>query len=99
MVSAGFPCQDLSQAGRTAGIPGEGSGLVREVFRLSGSNPATGRVLLENVPFMLQLERGRAMRLLTESLERGYPWAYRIIDSRAFGVPQRRERVVVLALA
>src|SRR5689334_7652711 len=33
VVTAGFPCQDLSQAGRTAGISGERSGLVGEIFR------------------------------------------------------------------
>lgn len=36
VVPAGFPCQDLSQAGRTAGIVGARSGLVDEVFRLVG---------------------------------------------------------------
>ncbi|MDJ0114886.1 DNA cytosine methyltransferase, partial [Rhodococcus erythropolis] len=34
LVAAGFPCQDLSQAGKTAGITGARSGLVDEVFRL-----------------------------------------------------------------
>jgi len=97
LVCAGFPCQDLSQAGRTAGISGRNSGLVSEVFRLlEGSDPEW--VLLENVPFMLRLERGRAMRYLTDELSnRGYTWAYRVVDSRSFGLPQRRKRVVLLA--
>ena len=97
VVCAGFPCQDLSQAGRTAGISGQNSGLVSEVFRLlEKSDPEW--VLLENVPFMLRLERGRAMRYLTDELSsRGYTWAYRIVDSRSFGLPQRRKRVVLLA--
>jgi DNA (cytosine-5)-methyltransferase 1 len=97
LICAGFPCQDLSQAGRTAGISGHNSGLVSEVFRLlEGSDPEW--VLLENVPFMLRLERGRAMRFLTDELSsRGYTWAYRIVDSRSFGLPQRRKRVVLLA--
>ncbi len=97
LVSAGFPCQDLSQAGLTAGIRGSRSGLVSEVFRLlDKSRPRW--LLLENVPFMLQLDRGEAMRYLTRALaERGYRWAYRVVDSRAFGLPQRRQRVLVLA--
>jgi len=97
LLSAGFPCQDLSQAGMTAGIRGERSGLVSEVFRLL--DKARPRwLLLENVPFMLQLDRGEAMRYLTSALrERGYRWAYRVVDSRAFGLPQRRQRVLVLA--
>lgn len=97
LVCAGFPCQDLSQAGRTAGISGRNSGLVNEVFRLLESADPEW-VLLENVPFMLRLERGRAMRFLTDELSnRGYTWAYRIVDSRSFGLPQRRKRVVMLA--
>lgn len=97
LIAAGFPCQDLSQAGRTAGITGGRSGLVQEVFRLINGSDAEW-LLLENVPFMLQLERGEAMRYLTSELSaRGFVWAYRVIDSRAFGLPQRRRRVVLLA--
>lgn len=47
---------------------------------------------------MLQLERGKAMRYLVDELEaRGYSWAYRVVDTRAFGLPQRRQRVILLA--
>jgi DNA (cytosine-5)-methyltransferase 1 len=97
LVCAGFPCQDLSQAGRTAGIKGRNSGLVAEVFRLLDKNSPEW-VCFENVPFMLQLERGQAMRYLTGQLdEREYTWAYRIVDTRTFGLPQRRKRVILLA--
>ena len=99
LVSAGFPCQDLSQAGTTAGIAGQRSGLVGEVFRLI-ENPkkSPGWLLLENVPFMLRLDRGKAMHYLTDVLDSmGFMWAYRIIDARSFGIPQRRRRVVLLA--
>src|SRR5687768_13136175 len=57
LVSAGFPCQDLSQAGQTAGIHGSRSSLVSEVFRLISAQRVPW-LLLENVPFMLQLNRG-----------------------------------------
>ena len=98
MVTAGFPCQDLSQAGRTAGIGGSRSGLVEHVFRLVEPEPGPRWLLVENVPFMLQLDRGRAMRHLTTELEaRGFRWAYRVVDARAFGRPQRRWRVLMLA--
>ena len=63
LVAAGFPCQDLSQAGRTAGIGGRNSGLVKRVFELLEQAEHPPRwLLLENVPFMLQLDRGDAMR-------------------------------------
>jgi DNA (cytosine-5)-methyltransferase 1 len=98
LVAAGFPCQDLSQAGRTRGIAGANSSLVGEVFRLIRRRKGPRWLLLENVPFMLQLDRGAAMRHLTTALdEYGYRWAYRVIDARAFGLPQRRHRVVMLA--
>ena len=97
LLVAGFPCQDLSQAGKTAGIEGSRSGLVGEVFRLLEKRRVP-LVLLENVPFMLQLSRGRALEVVVSALEAlGYRWAYRVVDTRAFGIPQRRERVFLLA--
>jgi DNA (cytosine-5)-methyltransferase 1 len=97
LVVGGFPCQDLSQAGRTAGIAGSRSGLVGEVFRLVRKHH-TPWLLLENVPFMLQLSRGSAMDVIVQAVEDlGYRWAYRLVNSRAFGVPQRRSRVLFLA--
>lgn len=97
LVAAGFPCQDLSLAGKTAGINGSKSGVVAHVFRLLEQRPVSW-VLLENVPFMLHLNAGRAMKYVTEHLEDlGYRWAYRVVDSRAFGVPHRRARVFLLA--
>jgi len=98
LVTAGFPCQDLSQAGRTAGIGGSRSGLVDEVFRLVRRKHGPRWLLIENVPFMLKLARGQAMRHITSALEEmGYAWAYRVVDARAFGLPQRRHRVLMLA--
>lgn len=97
LLAAGFPCQDLSQAGGTRGINGSQSGLVSHVFRLLRKHEVPW-VLLENVPFMLQLNKGAAIRLVVSELEElGYRWAYRVVDSRAFGLPQRRQRVFLLA--
>jgi DNA (cytosine-5)-methyltransferase 1 len=98
LLTAGFPCQDLSQAGMTAGIAGAKSGLVDHVFRLLDSRRIPV-VVLENVSFMLQLDRGAAMSSLTSAFEeRGYRWAYRTVNSLSF-LPQRRERVFFVASA
>jgi len=100
LLTAGFPCQDLSQAGRTEGITGRNSGLVGHVFRLldGAKRQAPRWLLLENVSFMLHLDKGRAMRHLIDQLEaRRFRWAYRVVDTRAFGLPQRRHRVILLA--
>ena len=97
VLTAGFPCQNLSQAGELGGIFGPESGLVWEVMRLLRGRP-TPWVILENVPFMLSLDRGNAIRSLVTVLEElGYKWAYRVVDSRAFGTPQRRRRVFIVA--
>jgi DNA (cytosine-5)-methyltransferase 1 len=96
LLCAGFPCQDLSQAGMTAGIDGNRSSLVHHVFRLLDARPIPW-VVLENVSFMLHLGRGKALRVIVDALEdRGYRWAYRVVNSLAF-VPQRRERVFLVA--
>lgn len=99
VLVAGFPCQDLSQVGRRRGISGPNSGLVESIFYLLRQQKRSPRwVVLENVPFMLNLDRGRAIRNVTGTLEEmGYAWAYRTIDARAFGLPQRRRRVILLA--
>lgn len=97
VLTGGFPCQDLSQAGSTRGIDGSRSGLVRQVFRLLEERRVPW-VVLENVPFMLQLCGGAGMRFIVDELERlDYRWAYRIVDSRAFGLPHRRRRVFLIA--
>jgi len=55
--------------------------------------------VLENVPFMLQLRGGDAMRRIVDAIEDvpGYRWAWRVLDTFAFGLPQRRERVYLIA--
>lgn len=101
VLAAGFPCQDLSQAGKKAGIEGTQSSLVGEVFRLCRSRRSQPKwLVLENVSYMLRLDRGRAMTELVRELENlGFQWGYRVVDARAFGIPQRRQRVLFVASA
>lgn len=81
----------------TAGIGGGRSGLIGEVIRLLRRRRAP-HILLENVPFMLHLHRGRALEQIVSELEAlGYLWAYRVVNTLGFGLPQRRERIFLLA--
>lgn len=97
VLTAGFPCTDLSSAGGKVGIGGSASGLVGEVFRLLSTRRVPW-VVLENVQNMLFLGKGAAMQYVTSECERlGYRWAYRLVDSQFTGVPQRRRRVVLVA--
>src|SRR5699024_1742310 len=71
---------------------------VREVFRLVADTPPTWLVL-ENVPNILTLQRGSPIRNVTEWLdEHDWNWAYRTVDSRHFGVRQRRTRFLLARL-
>jgi DNA (cytosine-5)-methyltransferase 1 len=97
LLTAGFPCTDLSQAGRTQGFKGSQSVLVRDTLLLLARR-RFDHVLLENVPNWRTLHGGRYLEEVVRDLERlGYKWAFRTIDTRAFGVPQRRRRVFLYA--
>jgi DNA (cytosine-5)-methyltransferase 1 len=97
IITAGFPCQDLSSSGLKKGLEGTRSSLVAEVFRILEAKRVEW-VLIENVHFMLHLNKGAGIREIADNLERlGYNWAYRVLDTNAFGLPQRRRRVFVLA--
>lgn len=93
IVTMGFPCQDLSVAGKRAGLKGERSGLFYEAMRVvSELGPAY--VVWENVPGLLSSDDGRDFaRVLRELDERGYCGAWRVLDAQYLGVAQRRRRV------
>jgi DNA (cytosine-5)-methyltransferase 1 len=96
IVTAGFPCQNLSMAGDKKGIRGRKSRDVRHLFELLQYGGPT--LAIENVYFMLHLKKGAAMTgLVREVEELGYRWAYRVVNTLAFGLPQRRRRVFFVA--
>jgi DNA (cytosine-5)-methyltransferase 1 len=96
VVVAGFPCQDLSSVGRKVGIDGARSSLVGEVFRLLRQSDVPW-VVLENVPFLMSLAQGAALRHVTETFTAlGYRWAYRVVDTNGW-LPQRRNRWYLVA--
>src|SRR5215831_15701165 len=96
LVYGGFPCQDVSVAGQRAGLSGQRSSLWFEFERiLSELRPRW--TVIENVPGLLSSNAGRDFaRILMGLGELGYGWAYRVLDARWFGVPQRRRRVFVV---
>lgn len=99
VVHGGFPCQDVSVAGKRAGLAGQRTGLYFDALRIVDAlRPRS--VLVENVPGLLSSNSGRDFGVvLAELADRGYGVAYRVLDAQHFGVPQRRRRVFVLALA
>ncbi len=99
LLVGGTPCQDLSVAGKRAGLAGKRSGLFYSFARLI-TECAPKWVLFENVPGLLSSNGGRDMAAVVGALgERGYGWAYRILDAQYFGVAQRRRRVFLVGCA
>ena len=106
VVAWGSPCQDLSVAGRRAGLSGERSGLFYEGIRIineltrltNGRYP--GISIWENVPGALSSNRGSDFgEVLHELDEAGASFSeWRILDAQYFGVPQRRRRVFVVSV-
>ena len=97
VMIGGFPCQDLSVAGRRKGFSGERSVLAFEFLRVAESLQPRW-IVLENVPGLLSSSGGRDFaRLVDEVVGCGYGVAWRILDARYFGVPQRRRRVFIVA--
>ena len=96
VICGGFPCQDVSVAGRRAGLAGERSGLWFEFHRvLQCLRPQW--VVVENVPGLLSSNRGRDFATVIQGLvQLGYGVCWRVLDSQYFGVAQRRRRVFVV---
>jgi len=98
--TAGFPCQDISVAGRGRGIAGARSSLFFEIIRIiEGKNPCDRPkwVVFENVKNLLSINRGRDFATVLHSLaESGYDVEYQVLNSKHHGVPQNRERVFIV---
>ena len=95
VICGGFPCQDISVAGKGAGIDGERSGLWTEYARIIGElRPRY--VIVENVAALL----GRGLeRVLGDLAALGYDAEWHCIPASAVGAPHRRDRVWIVAYA
>jgi DNA (cytosine-5)-methyltransferase 1 len=99
VICGGFPCQDLSVAGKRAGLAGARSGLFHDAMRIVRRvNPSV--LILENVPGLLSSNHGLDFATVLREVGEGWDCAevgWRVLDSQYFGVAQRRRRVFVVA--
>jgi DNA (cytosine-5)-methyltransferase 1 len=97
IVCGGFPCQDVSVAGKRTGIAGARSGLFWDAIRFAQEVQAQ-IIVLENVPGLLSSNNGRDFGVVLSALaDAGYRHIeWRVLDSQFFGVPQRRRRVFIV---
>jgi DNA (cytosine-5)-methyltransferase 1 len=96
----GFPCQDISVAGKQAGFQGNRSSLFFRVMYLVGQLEEEDKptyLFIENVKNLLSVNGGWDFaRLLIEMEQWGYDAEWQVLNSKDFGVPQNRERCFVI---
>lgn len=96
----GAPCQDFSIAGNRAGLEGDRSSLIREVFRILGEIEEESRpewLIYENVKGMFSSNKGfDYLEILLAMDELGYDIEWQLFNSKDWGVPQNRERVYTI---
>ena len=96
----GFPCQDVSIAGKQKGMKeGTRSGLFYEIMRLldecKENKPKW--LVCENVKNLLSIDGGTGfLNVIGEMAERGYSVEWKVYNSKDYGVPQNRERVYIV---
>lgn len=96
----GFPCQDISVAGKQAGFQGNRSSLFFRVMYLVGQLKEEDKptyLFIENVKNLLSVNGGWDFaRLLIEMEQWGYDAEWQVLNSKDFGVPQNRERCFII---
>lgn len=96
----GFPCQDISIAGKQAGFQGNRSSLFFRVMYLIGQLKEEDKptyLFIENVKNLLSVNGGWDFaRLLIEMERHGYDAEWQVLNSKDFGVPQNRERCFII---
>lgn len=97
----GFPCQDISVAGKQRGLVGERSGIYYNIIDLIKGKEESDKptyLLVENVKNLLSINSGFDFAsVLSEMDEAGYDCRWQVLNSKDFGVPQNRERVFIIA--
>jgi len=96
LLTAGFPCQAFSVAGKRKGFKDTRGTLFYEICRVAEAKKPT-LLLLENVKGLLSHDKGLTFQVILESLdELGYWCEWQVLNSKYFGVPQNRERVFIV---
>lgn len=96
VLTAGFPCQPFSICGKKMGFEDTRGTLFFDICRIiQQKNPKV--VILENVKHLLHHDKGNTFKTIIESLEDlGYYVSYSLLNAINFGVPQNRERIIIV---
>lgn len=98
ILLGGFPCQPFSNAGLKQGFDDTRGTLFFDVARIIDYRKPS-MILLENVKGFVSHDKGRTIKIVTETLEHlGYNVFYKVLNARDFGLPQNRERIYIVGL-
>jgi DNA (cytosine-5)-methyltransferase 1 len=99
VLIGGFPCQDVSVNGKRAGVNGKRTGLYKAM--IEGIKKAKPKIFVaENVKGLLMKDGGASIRQVVSDFEElGYRVCYELLDAANFGVPQTRERVIIIGVS
>lgn len=104
ILTAGFPCQPFSNAGKRGGVDDERGNLFRECLRII-EDKMPSVVLFENVKGILSINDENGNKLIDtikNELDNigslGYNFSYKLLNASDYGVPQKRERVIMIAI-
>jgi DNA (cytosine-5)-methyltransferase 1 len=99
VLIGGFPCQDVSVNGKREGVNGKRTGLYKAM--IEGIKKAKPKVFVaENVKGLLMKDDGASIRQVVNDFEElGYKVSYELLDAANFGVPQTRERVIIIGIS
>lgn len=99
VLIGGFPCQPFSSLGKLKGFDDEGRGTLFFEIKDILHKHDTKVVVLENVKNIINHDKGNTFeRIKTELDEAGYDVYYKVLNSKDFGVPQRRNRMFLVGL-
>lgn len=96
VLTAGFPCQPFSISGKMKGFEDTRGTLIYNVFKIiEAKQPKV--VFLENVKHLVYHDGGRTLRTILDGLNNlGYICSYKVLNASDFGVPQNRERIIII---
>lgn len=96
VLAGGFPCQPFSISGKMKGFEDTRGTLIYNVFQIiEAKQPKV--VFLENVKHLVHHDQGKTLKTILQGLENlGYKTSYRVLNASDFGVPQNRERIIII---
>lgn len=97
VLCAGFPCQPFSISGKKKGFEDTRGALFFEICRII-DDKRPKLVFLENVKHLIHHNKGQTLKTILQSLQNlGYEVSHKLLNAKDFGVPQNRERIIIIA--